>query len=47
MAETTPLGNLAVSPRSRAAFRWQKLPFMELIVLLIVAVLPLVFDVVF
>src|SRR5260370_31479013 len=42
MAETTPMANLAVSPRSRTAFGWQKLPIMELIVLLIVAVLPLV-----
>jgi branched-chain amino acid transport system permease protein len=42
MAETTPMANLAVSPRQRTAFRWQKLPIMELIVLLIVAVLPLV-----
>src|SRR5713226_4500266 len=43
MAETTtPMANLAVSPRSRTAFGWQKLPIIELIVLLIVAVLPLV-----
>jgi branched-chain amino acid transport system permease protein len=42
MAETTPMANLAVSPRSRIAFGWQKLPIMELIVLSIVAVLPLV-----
>src|ERR1700736_2164938 len=42
MAETTPMADLTVSPRSRTAFGWQKLPIMELIVLLIVAFLPLV-----
>jgi branched-chain amino acid transport system permease protein len=42
MTETTPMASLAVPRSPRTAFRWQKLPIMELILLSIVAFLPLV-----
>ncbi|HMI12973.1 MAG TPA: branched-chain amino acid ABC transporter permease, partial [Bradyrhizobium sp.] len=42
MTESTPMAALAVSRPWRASFGWQKLPIMELIVLLIAAFLPLV-----